>query len=93
MLGLRGNCRISQFESGQADPPLRIVFGLHVIFGKAAHELFKTQFDEVEEEVLTRAYDLYERLQGSKSRLTKAKLDFLERMFERAKHNRKRHHV
>jgi len=75
MLGLTGNPRISRFEDGKADPPLEIAFGLHVIFGEEAHKIFRTKFAEVEEAVLTRAYDLYERLQGSKSKFTKVKLD------------------
>ena len=89
MLGLRGNPRISRFEDGVVDPPLHIAFGLQVIFGSEAEQLFPALFDQIEEEVLTRAYELYERLQGGKSRLTKAKLDFLESMFERAKRRRK----
>lgn len=90
MLGLRGNPRISRLEYGKSEPPLHVAFGLQVVFGEVASELFPTMFVEIEEEVLTRAYELYERLQGSKARLTKVKLDFLEDMFERAKRNRKR---
>lgn len=62
-----------------------------MIFGEEAHKIFRTKFAEVEEAVLTRAYDLYERLQGRKSKFTKVKLDFLEQMFERAKRHRNTH--
>ena len=88
ILGLRGNACISRFEDGAAEPPLPVAFGLHVLFGEHPHELFPANFEKVEEEVLTRAYELYERLQGSRSRLIKAKLDFLEEVFERAKRRR-----
>lgn len=89
MLGLRGNGRISRYEDAADEPTLRIAFGLYVIFGELAYDLFPSFFSEVEEDVLTRAYDLYERLQGGRSKFTKVKLNFLEAMFERAKRHRK----
>jgi transcriptional regulator with XRE-family HTH domain len=78
LLGFRGSAVVSLLESGERMPSLVIAFSYEVIFRVPAAELFPGLFDGVEEEVLTRAYELFERLQGDPSKITRAKLDLLQ---------------
>jgi transcriptional regulator with XRE-family HTH domain len=80
---------ISYLEAEKRRPKLSDAFALQVIFGVAFVELFPRLFAETEDDVLARAYDLYEQLQGHPSGKTRIKLDFLEEMFERAKRKSK----
>jgi transcriptional regulator with XRE-family HTH domain len=90
IIGVKTRTFISYLEGRKREPKLEIAFALHIVFGIDAIELFPGLFAEVEESVMARAYDLYERLQGDGSKATRAKLDFLERMFEHSKVRGKR---
>ncbi len=85
LLGCRSASVVSRLERAERKPSLTAAFGCEIIFGVSAGELFPALFDSAEEEVLTRAYDLYERLQGNRSRATRTKLDILEAAFTRAR--------
>jgi DNA-binding XRE family transcriptional regulator len=85
MIGVKRRKYISHLEASRRNPKLTVAFALHVVFGTRAMELFPGLFAEVEEAVITRAYELYERLQGNPSKTTRAKLDYLEEMFARAR--------
>lgn len=76
---------VSRLEHGRRQPDLMAAFALYIIFGARTYDLFPALFSDVERGVLERAYDLYERLQGNKSRSARMKLDFLEALFERAR--------
>jgi hypothetical protein len=56
---------------------------LGLVFGTDHGELFPNLCAEIEQQVIARTYDLYERLQGNTSKKIRAKLDFLESMLER----------
>ena len=85
IIGVKSGTVVSRLEHGRRQPNLKAAFALHIVFGEAASELFPALFAEVERGVLARAYDLYERLQGDRSKAARMKLDFLEAMFARAK--------
>jgi len=76
---------ISRLEAQQRQPSLAECFGFEVLFGRSAKELFPTLFDTVEEEVMRRAYELYERLQGDPSKTVRDKLATFEGAFQRWK--------
>jgi transcriptional regulator with XRE-family HTH domain len=85
IIGVKTRTFISYLEGRKRKPKLEIAFALHIVFGAEAADLFPGLFAGVEESVIARAYDLYESLQGNASKTARAKLDFLERIFERAK--------
>src|SRR5262245_45414563 len=85
LVGLLSGTTISRIERHLQKPSLLIALACHAIFGIPPVELFPAVFGEVEEDVMRRAYGLYERLQGSKSAATKTKLDCLEEALARAK--------
>jgi hypothetical protein len=72
-------------EHHKRQPSLTVAFACQIIFGTPPTELFPGLFAEIEEDVMARAYDLYERLQGHPSKAARIKLDFLEEMFARVK--------
>ena|SRR5713226_8482010 len=88
ILGDRDRNFISRLESQKRQPKLKDAVALCVLFGMEPQELFPALCTEIEDCALTRAYDLYERLQGVKSNTNRMKLDFLEDVFERAKRRR-----
>src|SRR5712691_12432027 len=67
ILGDRDRNFISYLESQKRQPKLKDSVALCVLFGMEAHDLFPALCAEIEDCALTRAYDLYERLQGIKS--------------------------
>jgi transcriptional regulator with XRE-family HTH domain len=89
ILGLKTKTAISQIERHLRRPKLAHALALYILFGAYIYEMFPALFTDVEEAVLTRAYDLYERLQGQSSKKVRAKLDFLEEVFSRAKLRRR----
>jgi transcriptional regulator with XRE-family HTH domain len=83
LLGVKASTTISRLEGFSRLPDLRTALCVEIIFGVPVRELFPKFSDEVEARLLERANDFYEELQGNASPLTKAKLDFLETIFER----------
>jgi transcriptional regulator with XRE-family HTH domain len=89
LIGAKRRKYIAYLEGSRRNPRLSVVFALHVVFGTRSRELFPGLCAEVEDAVIARAYDLYERLQGNPSKTTRVKLDFLEEMFARARKKKK----
>ena len=85
LVGLKSGTTISRIERHIQKPTLLVALACHAIFGIPPAELFPAVFVEIEEDVMRRAYGLYEQLQGSKSSATKTKLDCLEVALARAK--------
>ena len=61
-----------------------MIFALCSVFGEDAAALFPRTFSDIEEEVLGRASQLFESLQGREGKVVKRKLDCLEEMLSRA---------
>ena len=84
LVGANSGAVISRIESGERLPSLTIALGCQVLFGIAPAEMFPSAFAEIESETITRAYNLYDGLQGASSTVNRLKLDFLEQAFARA---------
>jgi transcriptional regulator with XRE-family HTH domain len=83
IIGYKNRKFVSYLENHKLAPTLAVALALRVVFGTDHVELFPTIAD-IENDVLARANDLYERLQGNPSKKIKTKLDFFEFIFERA---------
>jgi DNA-binding XRE family transcriptional regulator len=83
IIGIKSRKLLSYLENHKVAPTLAMAIALRVVFGTEHAELFPT-ITKIEQDVLARANDLYERLQGDASKRTKMKLDFFEFIFERA---------
>jgi DNA-binding XRE family transcriptional regulator len=83
IIGVKSRKLVSYLENHKVAPTLAVAIALRVVFGTEHAELFPT-ITKIEKDVLVRANDLYERLQGDSSKRTKVKLDFFEFIFERA---------
>jgi DNA-binding XRE family transcriptional regulator len=88
MVGLKSRSVLSEFESSGKLPTLITALAIYCVFDTPVAELFPSLYQEIEDGVLARAYDLYERLQGDPSRATRIKLDFLEELIERVEKRR-----
>ena len=76
---------ISRIEKKQRPPTLKLVIGCFILFGTPAAELFPDVSARVETEVMSRVWELYEKIQGNPSRKTKTQIELLEDAIERAK--------
>jgi transcriptional regulator with XRE-family HTH domain len=88
LIGLESGGVISRIEGEKRSPSLSGLLIYEILFGVPPRELFPGLFTELEDEVLRRATDLYEQLQGNTSKVTRAKLDFLESVLARLESQR-----
>jgi DNA-binding XRE family transcriptional regulator len=84
LLGWSRSDVISRIEKKQRAPTLRLVVGCFVLFGTPAADLFPDFSAPIEEDVMTRIWEYYEKLQGDSSRKTKRQIELLEGAIERA---------
>jgi transcriptional regulator with XRE-family HTH domain len=85
LIGAKTYVTVSKLESLTRAPDFTAAFAISVIFDVAPAEVFPTFLADLHEAVYRRATDLYEEIQGSPSRVTRTKLDFLEEVMARAK--------
>jgi transcriptional regulator with XRE-family HTH domain len=78
LIGTKTDAAVSRIESRKAYPSLAETIACSIVFGTPPVELFPELYSTVYEFVLVQAEELYEKLQGNPSRVTRAKLDFLE---------------
>ena len=88
LIGIKSGSVISRIEELNKAPRLAWAVALAVLFDTRALELFPGLFSQVHEDVLLRATELYEELQGNPSKTTRAKLDFLEGVLARLEKHR-----
>ena len=84
LIGAKSGGVISRIEGLKRVPSLAAALACEIVFDTPPLELFPEIFSTMQDGVLDRANDLYEELQGDPSRVTRAKLDFLEEMLARA---------
>jgi transcriptional regulator with XRE-family HTH domain len=84
LIGATSRTQVSRYERRLVRPPASMIFALSIVFGENAIELFPRACGDIEEEVLARAAQLHESLQGKPGTDVKRKLDCLEAMLERA---------
>jgi DNA-binding XRE family transcriptional regulator len=88
LIGVKNGTVISRIEGLTKAPRLEWAVACAVLFDTRALELFPGLFSEVHEDLLRRATELYEELQGNPSKATRAKLDFLETVLARLEKKR-----
>jgi transcriptional regulator with XRE-family HTH domain len=84
LIGVKSNTLVSRFEELKRTPNLAVAFACAIIFDVSPVELFPGLFDDAQDAVYLRANELYEELQGSSAKATRAKLDFLEGVLSRS---------
>ena len=84
LIGTKTHVAVSRIESLKAYPPLAEAIACSIVFDTPLQELFPELYGRVYEFVLAHADELYQKLQGNSSRVTRAKLDFLEEVLARA---------
>ena len=83
MIGTDSPTTISRLEQLKRLPSSTVAFACLVVFDTTALDIFPGLFHEIKREVLERARELYEELQGDNSVATRVKLDFLESVLAR----------
>jgi transcriptional regulator with XRE-family HTH domain len=84
LLGYRTDSIISRYEHRERRMTLAIAFACSLIFGVEAKDMFPKLFEEVEDGVVRRLYELYNRLKAGKpSKKKDAKLRLLEEALSR----------
>ncbi len=84
LIGTKTHVAVSRIETRKAYPSLAQAIACSIIFDTPPLELFPELYGKVFEFVLSQADELYQKLQGNPSRVTRAKLDFLEEVLARA---------
>jgi len=84
LIGTRTHVAISRIEALKAYPSLAEAIACSIVFDTPPLELFPELYASVHKFVLSQAEELYQKLQGDPSRVTRAKLDFLEEVRTRA---------
>src|SRR6266542_913292 len=87
LLRLESTTSVSRVERQEREPTFEVAVASQIIFGAPPAELFSGPYSEIEKAVMRQAKDLYEKLQGDSSKMTRAKLDLLEGVFRRAAPN------
>ena len=90
LLGCKTGSVISRLERDGRPPSLQAVYAFELLFGTAPIELFPGLHAVVKRDVIARARDFYEELQGDPSRSARIKLDFFEEVLERNDKKRKK---
>jgi transcriptional regulator with XRE-family HTH domain len=80
LVNQRSPSAIAQYESGARVPTLESALALQVVFGVKPNDLFPALFDCIESDVMARAKELLEKLNGLTDRLSVAKRGLLEEM-------------
>ncbi len=84
LIGTRTHVAISRIEALKAYPSLAEAIACSIVLDTPPLELFPELYANVYKFVLSQAEELYQKLQGDPSRVTRAKLDFLEEVRTRA---------
>jgi len=84
LIGTKTHAAVSRFESRKAYPSLAEAIACSIVFDTPVLKLFPELYSKVHKFVLAQSEELYEKLQGNPSRVTRSKLDFLEGVRTRA---------
>src|SRR5437868_6847113 len=80
---LVGGASVSRIERFKQAPNLLAMHASVLLFGVQAAELFPHPLGEVHKALKYRANELYEQLQGNRSKVARTKLNFLEEVLAR----------
>ncbi|MBR0960904.1 helix-turn-helix domain-containing protein [Bradyrhizobium japonicum] len=90
LLGCKSPGIISKLEKSTRVPSVKVVIGCFILFGTRAAELFPGVFDGVESGVMKRVWEMYEKTQGSNSKMAKTKMELFEDAIERERQRNER---
>jgi transcriptional regulator with XRE-family HTH domain len=94
LFGYRTDTIVSRYERNERQMTLAIAFACSLIFGVEAKDLFPKLFEEIEDGVVRRLYELYNRLKAGKpSQKTDTKLRLLEEALSRTTKRAQHTHV
>lgn len=85
LVGGKSGAAISRLEQLRRAPTLATAIACEIIFNATCEKVFPERYAEIREAVIARTNELYEALQGNSSRVTRAKLDFLESVLAHGK--------
>lgn len=74
---------IARYEALSRPPPLKVVIGAALILGETARGLFPGIYNEIEDDIMRRAKDLYDSLDKRGDPKSDEKLRFLLEMIQR----------
>lgn len=84
LFGYSDQSIVARFEQDERAITLAVAHGCELIFGVEPKEIFPTLFESVEESLVNRLHDLYERLsQAEPTQRTLAKLELLQSALKR----------
>jgi transcriptional regulator with XRE-family HTH domain len=83
LLGFETGKSISRIEALKQAPTLGVALSCAIIFNTPPVKLFPGAIDDAEQLILSRARELYDKLQGDPSKAARIKLDFLEALLAR----------
>jgi transcriptional regulator with XRE-family HTH domain len=83
LIGTKTHVAVSRIESLKTYPSLAEAIACSIVFDTPPLELFPELYAKVYDLVIKQAEELYEKLQGNPSRVTRSKLDFLEEVRSR----------
>jgi transcriptional regulator with XRE-family HTH domain len=89
LLGWKRPEVVSRIEKKQRSPTLKLVIACFVLFGTPAAELFPDISASIDADVMARVWEMYEKIQGDRSRKTKIKIELLEAAIERAEQRKR----
>jgi transcriptional regulator with XRE-family HTH domain len=84
LIGTKTHAAVSRIETRKTYPTFAQAIACSIVFDTPPLELFPELHSSVYEFVQKQAAELYDKLQGNPSRVTRAKLDFLEEVLARA---------
>ena len=87
LLGLSSGSQVSRIEKNKRTPTLRVAIACQVIFGIPPAALFPNLYQKVEEDTITRIYQVYEGIEKSSTSCDLRKKELCERALERAVKN------
>lgn len=84
LFGNRSGGLVSRYEHGNRTPNLRTALACEVIFGVPLRTIFRGMYEAVEEQVMARAYELYQELEHRTDPDSLKSLQLLKEMLARA---------
>jgi|SRR3989344_819470 len=84
LLGRKSSTHVSRLEQSKRTPHVEIILACEILFGISSGQLLPKLYEEVEEQVMARAKELYEKLEGERSHPATRKKEFLSTVLKRA---------
>lgn len=83
LLDLSGPTAISRLEKSERTPPTELLIAFEVVFGRHGSELFPALYEDITEQVMRRAKQMFDELEGREDEASQAKRALLLHMVTR----------